>query len=71
MKRLLSQNAIEISYPQKFKIFECINCGCKFESDEYIKSFTEVDDVKIVYFIDNCFTCKKLCILFDYSNNNL
>jgi len=67
MKRLIMQNGVEIDSSKECKIFDCKNCGCKFESNEYEidKHFekTILSIIEITQFIDACFTCKEICII--------
>lgn len=75
MKRLISQNGVNIDSSKEFKVFECNHCGAVFESDEYIvegfieaekdntlNTFTTIGKVKL---IDNCFTCMEECIIIE------
>jgi hypothetical protein len=80
MKRLISQNGVEIDSSKEFKIFECKNCGCKFESNEYGvydiadsklmlgHSFLEKGRGKILE--DSCFTCNETCIIVERTIEN-
>lgn len=75
MKRLISQNGIEIDSLKEFKVFDCKNCGCKFESNEYEveilkRLFTDFPDIlapqiPFYKYIDTCFTCKENCIIVE------
>ena len=57
MKEIIKEGKI------KLKTFNCLNCGCKFKSDEYKGEFTS-NKVK-VEINDACPTCNNICHLKD------